>query len=620
MRRIIMTVVMAAVTSSGLADDPIGIRDLNTHHCMAPPATRAAWEARASELRRRILVGAGLWPMPEKSPLNPTVTGRTEYADFVVENLAIETLPGFWLCGNLYLPKGKQGPFPAIANPHGHWAKGRLEMQDDVEKAPPPPGKMGDGRANLPAIGVDLAREGFVVFAYDMVGYNDTNQVGHGFAGTLEHWFGGVSILGMQLWNSIRAVDYLCSRPDVDRKRIGVTGASGGGSQTFLLAAVDDRIAASVPVNMVSATMQGGCLCENGPGLRVGTDNVEIAALAAPRPQLVIAATGDWTKNVPTEEWPAIRAVYDLYGAGDRTACRQFNYGHNYNIESREAMLAWFVRWLGKGGHDAPRERPFTLDTPAMRVWNEAKPRPAGISSDRELTEALRSRTAAALAKLASGSQARFREVMQPALRTALGMPDPPARRQAPLSGRSLLIVRPKGSMAREADQIAEAVRPRMTDVRIVEVASDLIEPKEWWDKFRSCYNVTPFGLAARAVADQLGEMAAGSRRVDVVGLGRAGLAALFGRAAVTVRGGLIVDMDGTDPMDEAAMLPRAYAPCLMAVGGVPTALRLAGAAPTVVFGLPTAPDRALTDAKRGMLCSTERWNAEAIARRLTAR
>ncbi|MBM3495997.1 MAG: hypothetical protein FJX72_16990, partial [Armatimonadetes bacterium] len=535
---------------------PASPRDLNTHHCMTPPATLDAWVTRAGDVRRRILVGAGLWPMPAKTPLKPIVTGRAVHDDFIVDNVAIETLPGFRLCGNLYRPRGKRGPFPAIANPHGHWSNGRLEVQADVEKAPPPPGKMGEGRANLPAIGVDLAREGFVVFAYDMVGYNDTDQASHHFAQGLDQWFAGVSLLGLQLWNSLRAVDYLCSLRDVDRSRIGVTGASGGGTQTFLLAAVDERVKASVPVNMVSASMQGGCLCENGPGLRVGTDNVEIAALAAPKPQLLIAATGDWTKNNPGEEWPAVRAVYSLFGAADRTECRQFNYGHNYNIESREAMLEWFARWLkptrpGDAPH-APRERPAALDTKAMRVWREGVERPAGLASEKEIADAIRQRMDAALAKAWPKSVAgigRFRNLMLPALRTSLGIDgaDAPARRSA-RSGRAVLIVRPLGMLAGEADRIAQAARAEADDVQVIEIPTEAVDPQAWWDKFRSCYNAPPVGVAASAVAVRLTEMARSARRVDVIGLGAAGSAAIFGRAVSPAPGDLIADLNGLDP------------------------------------------------------------------------
>src|SRR5207302_5943255 len=136
--------------------------------------------------------------------------------------------------------------------------------------------------------------------------------------------------------------------------------------------------ACAVTVNMDSAYLQGGCRCENGPGLRVGSDNVEIGAMMAPKPLLLVAATGDWTKNVPNEEWPAIKKVYDLYGAGDKTAVVQFNYGHNYNIESREAMYTWFGKWLLNDPNPAHfKEKPFEVDLNAMRVWNAQHPMPA---------------------------------------------------------------------------------------------------------------------------------------------------------------------------------------------------------------------------------------------------
>src|SRR5687768_13895480 len=218
-------------------------RDLNTPHLFKPPLRRADWEARARDLRRQILFAAGLWPMPERTPLNPRVTGRMELPDCIIENIALETLPGFWLCGNLYLPRtapssGGTRRFPAIANSHGHWGKGRLHREEDAPINDPPPAKTGQGRPDQVAIGLNLARAGIVVYAYDMVGYNDTNALSHGFAGKPDPWLWNISLLGLQLWNSLRVVDYLQSRPEVDKDRIGATGASGGGTQTFLLAAV----------------------------------------------------------------------------------------------------------------------------------------------------------------------------------------------------------------------------------------------------------------------------------------------------------------------------------------------------------------------------------------------
>jgi dienelactone hydrolase len=193
----------------------------------------------------------------------------------------------------------------------------------------------------VPARAISLARQGYVVFSYDMVGYNDTVQTPHAFGNPREQLW-GFGPLGLQLWNSIRSIDFLQSLSDVDPEKIAMTGESGGGTQTFLATAVDNRIRFSVPVNMISAIMQGGSPCENAPGLRLGTSNLEIGALMAPRPMLMIAATGDWTRNTPKEEYPALRSIYELY---DRTAdleMVQIDAPHNYNQQSREAMYRFF--------------------------------------------------------------------------------------------------------------------------------------------------------------------------------------------------------------------------------------------------------------------------------------
>ena len=153
---------------------------------------------------------------------------------------------------------------------------------------------MADGPdGSIPARAITFARQGYVAFTYDMVGYNDTRQVTHRvWANDRRHWLWGVSEMGLQTWNSIRALDFLCSLADVDKSRLAITGESGGGTQTMLLGAIDDRLAAVGPCVMVSHSMQGGCLCENAPGLRVDYSNMEIAACAAPKPRSWSARPG----------------------------------------------------------------------------------------------------------------------------------------------------------------------------------------------------------------------------------------------------------------------------------------------------------------------------------------
>lgn len=299
---------------------------IDTKMQMPAYKTLAAWQARRPELRSQIMAATSLYPPRTHTPLNARYLGKLDEDGYTIEAVALETMPGFWLGGNLYRPKDGQSKHPAIVHPHGHWKRGRLEDSKEC---------------STPRLGGNLAKLGFVVFAYDMVGYNDTRQLPHDFGSEREQLW-GFNPLAVQTWDSIRVVDFLASLPDVDKDRIGVTGASGGGTQTFLLSTIDDRIQAAVPVNMVSFLMQGGCVCENAPGLRVGTNNVEIASLFAPKPLLLVSATGDWTKNVPREEFPAIQSVYDLFQRKQNVEVVQFDAEHNYNRQSREAMYAFF--------------------------------------------------------------------------------------------------------------------------------------------------------------------------------------------------------------------------------------------------------------------------------------
>lgn len=306
-------------------------------------------------------------------------------------------MPGYWLGGNLYRPLGKSGKLPAVATPHGHWAYGRLEHQP---------------LASIPARSINLARQGYVVFAYDMVGYNDTVQTPHAFGGKREQlWAFGP--LGIQLWNSIRVVDFLESLPEVDRARIGATGASGGGTQTFLLSAVDDRVAFSSPVNMVSAIMQGGSPCENAPGLRVGTNNVEIAAMAAPRPMLLVAATGDWTRNVPREEFPAIREIYGLYGKPENVEAVQFDSPHNYHKDSREAVYRFFARnALGLPDPASIREQELRIERLPDMLALHGRSFPEGASSYDEIFTRWRAMSEAQAAASVEDKRARLAVVI----------------------------------------------------------------------------------------------------------------------------------------------------------------------------------------------------------------
>jgi hypothetical protein len=420
---VVAATVLAAAPLDDARDAPSqaqGAQYRTLNDRLDPPSftSAEAWAARAKYIREHILVSAGLMPLPDRTPLRPVVFGEVAHADYTVSKVYFESLPGFFVTGNLYRPLGA-GPFPAILSPHGHWQYGRLENTAL---------NSGPGRA------IGLARQGFVVFTHDMVGYNDSRQLPHTFGGRRENLW-GLNLSGLQLWNAMRALDFLETLPYVRRDGFGVTGESGGGTQTFLLAAVDPRVSVAVPVNMISLHMQGGCLCENMPGLRHDINNVEIAATIAPRPLLMVSATGDWTAETMEREFPAVRSAYALFGAEPKVHAVKFTAEHNYNKDSREAMYAWMARWMLNAPADVRRpERGFSVDSLADLMVFHGRALPEGAVTATEFTERW---IAAAKAQLAAGDRA----ALQASLRHALGfgeaapspaaVPAKPARRVA---------------------------------------------------------------------------------------------------------------------------------------------------------------------------------------------
>src|SRR5207248_1647353 len=291
---------------------------------------------------------------------------------------------------------------------------------------------------------ISFARQGMVAFSYDMVGFNDTHFADaptdqpyydvhrqFGAAQTDQLW--NISLMGFQTWNSIRALDFLESLPDVDKQRLACTGESGGGTQTFILGAVDDRLAAQAPVVMVSHIMQGGCSCENAPGLRVEYSNMEFAAVPAPRPQILVAATGDWTKTTLTVEGPAIANIYRLFNARDHFDFVRFDFGHNYNQTSREAVYAWFGKWL------LPRVDPLSLRKNSCRKEPDADLRvfpdgklPSDAMTREQFTESLKKLHQAqwqALVSRNNRSLEKFKQIMTPAWRHTLQVEPPTVER-----------------------------------------------------------------------------------------------------------------------------------------------------------------------------------------------
>jgi hypothetical protein len=419
-----------------------------------PPATPEDWAARARVVRRQIQVSLGLWPMPEAAPLNAVVHGRVARDGYTVDRVFFESLPGHFVTGSLYRPAGLTGRLPAVLLPHGHWHGGRFNEAsvEDVRKSIVSGAERFEvgGRYPLQAAAVQLARMGVVSFLFDLEGYADSVQisikVAHGepdgrpkdspaapglfFSADAESRL--ESIMGLQLWNARRALDFLASLPDVDPSRLAVSGASGGGTQTFILGALDDRPVTLFPMVMVGTKMQGGCTCENADYLRIGSGNVEIASLWAPRP-LGMTTADDWTKTLPETGFPAMQKLWEMLGARDNVKVFPMpQFPHNYNYVSRATMYAWMNTELKLGLPEPIVEQDFKpLTREEATVWTTDHRAPAtGEAEERRVTSWWTDASARAMSALRptdAASLGRYRDVVGSALAVMLGQAVPSA-------------------------------------------------------------------------------------------------------------------------------------------------------------------------------------------------
>ena len=551
----------------------------NTHFKMPEYKTLAQWEARKKQLKEQILFWSGLDPMPERPPVRSEIFGRIENKDYSIEKVLIETRPGYWLGGNLYRPLGRAGKFPAIVSPHGHWSYGRLEHTP---------------LGSLPTRGINLARQGYVVLLYDMVGYNDTMQTPHAFGNKTEQlWNWGP--LGLQLWNSIRAVDFMLTLADVDAARIGATGASGGGTQTFLLAAVDERIKYAVPVNMISAIMQGGSPCENAPGLRVGAFNVEFGALMAPRPMLMVSATGDWTKNTLEEEYPAIKGIYELYDRASLVEAVRIDAPHNYNKDSREAMYRFFAKHA-LGDTDATKyaEKNARIEPLQSMLALHGRTLPQGALTYDGLFIQWRTIVMQQLDQLAGNLDEKRR-----LLRLAIGaewpngvtavttgewvaLSRPSVKDRVPGiwlggSGQAALVVHPDGSAAaRQSEDVAALIRDKRPVLMIDAFQTGQAkEPRQTGVPHFLTFNRTEDQLRVQDIFTALRWLETkGHREVELVGLGNASVWARFAAAVAPLKVKLTakpVFFNGAD----TEFVNYFFVPGIQRAGGWKTAMAL---------------------------------------------
>lgn len=337
--------------------------------------TREAFEARKARIRSHILATLGLDSL-KRCDLAPIRSNLRKYDGYTVENIALEILPGVWVSGSLYMPARVKGRIPVMLSPHGHFYN---KVDNSI------PDERGRYRPDQQIRCAMLAKMGCAAFSYDMWAWGES-----ALAFNLKDHRSDLGII-MQTWQSIRILDYLCAQPWVDTMRVGVTGASGGGTQTMVIAALDDRITLSVPVVMMSSHFFGGCPCESGLPIHIlpdelMTNNAELGAMAAPRPQLVISDGHDWTSTVPEIEYPYLQRVYKLYDARNRVqnvhlAAEQHDYGPGkrcamYDFVAREFNLRTEGLRRDDGSY---REETVTVEhAPQMYVFGPEQKLPGG--------------------------------------------------------------------------------------------------------------------------------------------------------------------------------------------------------------------------------------------------
>ena len=315
-----------------------------------PPADRKAWEVRKAALRGAMFAAMG--PFPDKPcDLDPKEVGVLKRDGYRIERLLFQSRPDVWVTAHIYIPESIKGKAPAVLAVHGHfpWAR-----RDPVVQA----------RC------LGLVKLGFVVLALDAFGAGERHPTPgagayHGALLGASLWPAGQTLLGMQVYDNRRAVDYLLTRPEVDGDRLGVTGASGGGNQTMYAGALDERFKAVVPVcsvgNYQAYLRAACCVCEVLPGALRFTEEGDVLGLVAPRALMVVNATMDSIQFSVAESDKSLeraKAIFKLHDAAEKVAHRTFESGHGYHQPMREAMYGWMTRWLKGEGDGKPIPEP----------------------------------------------------------------------------------------------------------------------------------------------------------------------------------------------------------------------------------------------------------------------
>jgi dienelactone hydrolase/pimeloyl-ACP methyl ester carboxylesterase len=323
-----------------------------------PPATRKEWQERRVKLRQSMFEAMGeSAESTSDRGLEPRILGTLKLDGYTIEKLIFQSRPYVWVTASAYVPMGVKGKVPAVLVVHGHWAGAR---RDPVVQA----------RC------LGLVKLGFFVLAVDAFGSGErytapAKGTYHGALYGATLWPTGHTLLGMQVYDNRRAVDYLQSRPEVDGSKIGITGASGGGNQSMYAGAVDERIGCVVPVCSVGtyqAYLRAACcVCELLPGALRFTEEGDVLGLVAPRALMVINATQDafqFSVGEAKKSLARAESIFKLYGASEKVCHATFESPHAYNQAMREAMYGWMTRWLkGEGKGDPIPEPAHKVET-----------------------------------------------------------------------------------------------------------------------------------------------------------------------------------------------------------------------------------------------------------------
>lgn len=309
-------------------------------------SNKTEWEARRDTLRKEVRERLGIDKLlPLCSKEKPEYSKIRKFDGYTVQNFRLKTANGHTVCGSIYAPTSK-GKHPLIICPNGHFSNGRY------------------GKVQQLRLGT-LARMGAICVDYDLWGWGESaDEVGSKAHQTPEAHV-------MQALNGIRILDWMIQRKDVDTKRIGVNGGSGGGTQTVLLTVLDDRFTAANPVVSVSSWFDGGCPCESGMPIQLaggGTCNAELAAMFAPKPMMLVSDGGDWTSTTPELEYPYLQRIYGFYGATDKVSNIHLpKERHDFGDNKRNAVYKFFIDTFKLDASKLDESKVTTEDENALR-------------------------------------------------------------------------------------------------------------------------------------------------------------------------------------------------------------------------------------------------------------